>query len=747
MENTFRDNSARCFGGALYILKSGSTLIENTFHNNLASLSGGALHVLDSTLTLTGNAFKNNSAFAGGALLITDGRNLTLTGNTFQFNSASYGGVLYVNVSTLTLIENTFQNNSASYDGGVLYVGMSTLTLTENTFQYNSASDSGGVLLAYDSNIVLAENTFQYNYAIFSGVLSAAGSVLTLTDNVFQNNSAFVLGGALYVSENSTLSLSRNIFQNNSADSGPGGALYVLNSILDLTKNAFQNTSATLGGALYIHASTATITDNHFTDSSAQLGGTILTAENSNVGLYGRNTIEHSTAEYGGGIAALDCQLQLAGNTIFENNTASYGGGLYTHNSNITVSAAFINNLATEGGGGAYVSSSALYFIGNTHIVNNSAVDGGGLLLSGDSKLYLQPDIAVHLISNCARSAGGAIKVEESNPLSTCIRSINGNFGGSSSDCFFQIELKIQSSHSEEALINSIVSTLYNSDTIDIPYSSLTNVSLHFFDSLGITLYFDNNTAAAGADLYGGSVDRCSLSIIERSIKAIVGLNTFNPEITRLSDIYHIYTSGYVFDIITSNDAPVYYPNGEVAYFSDYITISNKSLDLSSSPLYICTCRDNHIHCTGSYHHPEPVYPGGTLEVPVIAQGQRNGTTPAIIQVINTPESSITLPQNENTQNVNNSCTTLKYTIQSFAENTTQNMTLYAVGPCTPTQNNTLTVAVNLLPCPFGFQLSENEPICICAKRLQRFTNTCLIDNIIVLRAQDAEFWVVSLEV
>ena len=69
-------------------------------------------------------------------------------------------------------------------------------------------------------------------------------------------------------------------------------------------------------------------------------------------------------------------------------------------------------------------------------------------------------------------------------------------------------------------------------------------------------------------------------------------------------------------------------------------------------------------------------------------------------------------------------------------------MTLYALGPCTPTQNNTLTVTVNLLPCPSGFQLSENEPICICAKRLQHFTNTCLVDNRIVLRAQDAEFWV-----
>ena len=69
-------------------------------------------------------------------------------------------------------------------------------------------------------------------------------------------------------------------------------------------------------------------------------------------------------------------------------------------------------------------------------------------------------------------------------------------------------------------------------------------------------------------------------------------------------------------------------------------------------------------------------------------------------------------------------------------------MTLYAQGPCSPSQANTLAVAVNILNCPPGFELSAIEPICICATRLQQFTNTCLVDSTTVLREHNAEFWV-----
>ena len=667
-------------GGALNIQNSTVKLTGNIFQNNSADF-GGVLVVLDSTLSVMDNTFQNNSADTGGVLYV-ENSTLTIMDNTFQNNSADTGGVLYVENSTLTIMDNTFQYNSAD-TGGVLGVLDSTFTVMDNTFQYNSA-DTGGVLGVLDSTLSVMNKTFQNNSADRGGVLYVVDSTLSVMDNTFQYNSAD-FGGVLYV-VNSTLTVMNNTFQNNSVGED-GGVLYVdntlyffLNSTV-ITGNIFQKNSANLGGIIYMTGGSINITNNTFTDSSALLGGAIFMTDNSTVNMYGSNIIENNTAQYGGGIAALNSQLQLF-NTVFENNTASYGGGLYARNTKCNGNALFTNNVAFEGGGAIYASKSTFSWTENTTIIkSNSAIDGGGLLLSDDSKLYLQPNIAVHLISNHANRTGGAIKVEETNPLTCCIPSTNGH-DVSNSDCFFQIQSLMKSEHYNAFKISSTYS-LYN-----------------FIDSLNVAhimIHFDNNSATeGGTDLYGGNVDSCTLN------NATIGPYYSGPAF-----------SGYVFDVMTS------------------------SVTISSDPLDICTCVDDLTDCTGFYH-PEPVYPGGTLEVPVIARGQRNGTTVAVVQVIST-SSNFNVSNLEIYQIVLNSCTSLQYTVQSRAIGTTQEMKLYAEGPCPP---NTLSVTVNILSCPPGFQLSEAQSICICAERIQQFTNTCLIDNATVLRAQNGEFWV-----
>ena len=53
-----------------------------------------------------------------------------------------------------------------------------------------------------------------------------------------------------------------------------------------------------------------------------------------------------------------------------------------------------------------------------------------------------------------------------------------------------------------------------------------------------------------------------------------------------------------------------------------------------------------------------------------------------------------------------------------------------------------LTVTMNIQHCPPGFQQSMNDPVCICAERLQQYTKTCLVDRTTVLREHNAQFWV-----
>ena len=649
--------------------QDGGALCYNSFtvkkiHSNITA-TGGALYIDTSHLTLKGSYFQNNSAVCGGALGVWKSI-LIITGNTFHDNSANniiaidnyiidegVGGVLSTFYSNLTLIGNTFQNNSANYYSGIagaLFVWLSYITLTGNLFQRNSAYQ-GGTLIALNSTLNLTGNTFQSNCAFgFGGALDLENSIGNLTNNTFQTHSS-LLGGALSIS-NSSLSLTGNTFLHNSASQG-GALIAFLNSSLNFTSN-------------------------HFTDSSAQLlGGAILVAGNSIARMYGKNIIQNNTAQYGGGIATLDSQLEFTGNTIFTGNTASYGGGLYAHSTKISGRATISSNLATEEGGGVYAAKSIFHFKGNITILNNSAMNGngGGLLLSGESKFYLQPDTHVYFLSNSAKSAGGGIKIDERNPLSYCIYQHAVTFDVGSSDCFFQLLNQTEQWKDKTKLeIETII------------------------EELNIGIYFHNNSAVeAGGDLHGGSIDNCKLSNIETT-----------------HGRYYTGLSGSVFDNIVDNESKP---------------------DISSDPLYICSCRDNLTDCSGSYFS-EPVYPGGTLEVPIMARGQRNGTTAAVVQVVNAPS---IFQGSENVQNISNYCTTLRYTIHSISS---QEIALYAEGPCPPTRMNVLKVVISILQCPPGFHLSHFQPICICAERLQQFTNTCLIDHQTVLRVHDAGFWV-----
>ena len=435
------------------------------------------------------------------------------------------------------------------------------------------------------------------------------------------------------------------------------------------------------------YTSNITCTDDYFTDSYGQSGGVILAAGKSIVRM-STVVINNSSAQYGGGIAVFDSKLELLERTVIDNNTASFGGGLYVYNTESNISAIFSNNSAQDGGGGIYASRSSLSFTENTAIMNNLATHGGGLLLSGDSKLLLHPNITLQLTSNHARKTGGAIKVEESNRLTYCIPTVANNYVGSS-NCFFQIQSQME---------RNVYNIGYYEQLLKLIEALIIN---H-------TIFFGNNSAVeAGAVLYGGSIDNCSFSTLDLNILEYYS----GPPV-----------SGHMFDVISS--------------FS-----SESKPSISSDPLHICTCRDNLTDCTGSYD-AGPVYPGGIVEVPVIAQGQRNGTTAAIIVQLVHPPNNISHGNLEYSQNISSVCHTLKYSIPSRAVATVQNMTLYAEGPCSPTLTNTLTVTVDIQHCPQGFQLAGNEPTCVCAKKLQQFTNTCSVDSATVLRQQKDEFWV-----
>ena len=649
-----------------------------SFQNNTNNRSGsgvhgfgGAINVHNSNLNLVENTFQLNVAYKGGAVQISKDSTVIFSRNIFQSNSANYfGGALYVNTNTtLTFSENTFQNNSAVFFGGTLFAHVNNnLTVSENTFQSNSAGLYGGALFA------IATNT------------------LTLFDNTFQDNFADHAGGALYANKDNTLTLSGNIFQGNYADNAGGGLFVHTNNTLTLSENSFQGNSALHGGALVVqHSAVMHLINNNFTRNTAESnGGAIFCLSNCTLRLHGSHIVRNNTAQRGGAIAALGCQVVLTGDTILENNTAYYGGGIYAQQSEVSGYAHFSNNCAFGSGGGIYASRSNLHFKKFIVFDRNSALNGGGLLLADGSKLYLWPNTTIYFTNNFVQQKGGAIEVAKDNPLDSCVKEFCELLIGS--ECFFQIPTERQLPYNPDINVNSIT-------------------ELH-----NVRMYFQNNTAlVAGAVLYGGSVDSCSLNLITRD----------NPHVENIKT-YSCPNSGEVFDYIT--------------------TFTEQTQDISSDPLYICSCEGDEPDCSAS-PITRSVYPGGTIEVAVIAYGQRNGTTPAVVNLI-TPSDEITTKEAEKTQNITNRCTSLNYTVLTRKEWRNYKMTLY-VGPCPPKKRtsssgptNVVTVHVAILDCPPGFELSGYEPLCKCAQRLEQYTNACSIADSKIERATDHEFWV-----
>ena len=640
---------------------------------------------------------QNNSAeIAGGSLYALTNNTLALSGNSFQDNSADFGGSLYAFTNnTLTLSGNSFQNNSAENAGGSLYAFTNNrLTLSGNSFQNNSAEIAGGSLYALTNNtLALSGNSFQDNSANFGGsLLTHANNTLNLLANSFQNNSVEYNGGALYAHTNNSLTLSGNSFQENSA-AFSGGVLYVYkDNVLNISDNNFESNSAIFGGGvLVVQQSRVILTDNTLAENTAgSHGGAILCLSNSTLQVNGSNTLRNNTAEYGGAVAALESQIVLAEDTIIENNIASYGGGLYSAQSKVSGCAHFNKNCANRSGGGIYATRSDLYITQYIRFVGNSAQNGGGLLLADDSKLYLQPNTSINFTNNSAQQNGGAIKIAEDNALKHCVDESCELLIGS--DCFFQIQTEIQ-------------------------YDFETNVT-EITELHHIRMYFQNNTAfEAGAMLYGGSVDSCSLSFI--NLQRVDG-----------SLVYRCPNSGEVFDYITNVDGP--------------------SQDISSDPLYICSCEGGEPDCSKP-SITRSVYPGGAIEVAIIAYGRRNGSTPAVVNMI-TPRDEIGVIGIENIQNITKGCTSLNYTVRvhTASEGKSYEMTLH-VGPCPLKERtvslkptNVIKVQVSILQCPPGFELNNVDPwpVCNCAQRLKRFTKTCRLAERDIYHEFQSEFWV-----
>ena len=215
-----------------------------------------------------------------------------------------------------------------------------------------------------------------------------------------------------------------------------------------------------------------------------------------------------------------------------------------------------------------------------------------------------------------------------------------------------------------------------------------------------ISLYFEDNYAQeAGSVLYGGSIDSCFVE----------ATSYFSGQ-----------SSTYVFDQIFT-----------IGYHR------NDSSLISSEPLRVCSCTNGRPDCSLGAVSNAQVYPGGTFVTSVVAVGQRNGTTPAIIYSDFNPELGRTgsISPLQGIQQAGKSCSNFTFTVQTDSSHSTIILTPSS-GSLIVGNNLNLVINVIVLPCPAGFILQNGTCVCDPVPQIANYILECNLEEQTVSRPE-----------
>ena len=312
--------------GRIFSIGEGFTVtLTNATLINGRAVEGGAIYN-DGSLTLSDVKLSDNAADSYGGAVFNNGE-LVVSDSVFDSNdvlnrgsaSVDYGGAAIYNWydGVLTVSGSNFTNNIKNYKNGDRLVGaiatIGDATISDSYFVNNSgrwggAISTAGYLLAGDdvNTLTVSGSTFKENGGLYGAGIFVAGSDFTVSDCVFDKNSAFGKGDM-------------------SPNNNNGAAIVVTDTGKDIT---------------------GIITGSNFTNNKAHFSGAVDICE-------GKITIKNSifvnnSAEYCAGAIAVDSQINKPAveiiNSKFDSNSAEYGGAIYNYYNLTVVDSTFTNN-------------------------------------------------------------------------------------------------------------------------------------------------------------------------------------------------------------------------------------------------------------------------------------------------------------------------------------------------------------------------------------------------------------------
>ena len=368
------------------------TLTNATLINGKAT-EGGAIYN-DGSLTLSDVKLSDNAADSYGGAVFNNGH-LVVGNSVFDSNdivnrgsaSVDYGGAAIYNWydGVLTVSGSNFTNNIKNYKNGdrlvgaVATIGDATISdsyFVNNAGRWGGAITTSGALIAGDdvNTLTVSGSTFKENGGLYGAGIFVWGSDFTVSDCVFDKNTAFGKGN---MTPNNNNGAAIEVTDTNKAIAGI------------IAGSNFTNNKAQYGGAIDICEGNIKITDSEFVNNSADVEGGAIDIStvkgNPEVSISGSKFINNS-ASYGGAI--VNVKDLTVRNTEFVNNTpdaifnyVGFGGNLDLGIENFTDlqnAIGLVTGTLTLNQNVVMTDDEAANFVNGVIINKNIRIDGKG---------------------------------------------------------------------------------------------------------------------------------------------------------------------------------------------------------------------------------------------------------------------------------------------------------------------------------------------------------------------------------
>ena len=670
-DSNFSNNTAGDDGGAIRTLSGSISIHDSNFSNNTAGDDGGAIRTSSGSISIHDSNFSNNTAGDDGGAIRTFRSRISIHDSNFSNNTAGdNGGAIQTLRGRISIHGSNFSNNTAGDEGGAILTDRSNISIHGSNFSNNTAGDEGGAILTDRSNISIHGSNFSNNKADSDGgavfIRSTSGTVNAINNSIFNHNKAANQGGAIYV-QSSTLHFNGFLQINN--NSATTGVVFALQSTLVLSGNT---TISENKASFYAFASNITFdeytkfTNNlHMHDTSIEEGGAV-TSFQSEIEFAGTVDIMYNEVRngYGGAILSSESKVYTYGDTTIAHNTALSGGGIYAYQSELKFKGTTIvtDNVGTVKGGGIYAVGSAIKLTGGRlQFTENRAEKGGGICLELNAKLYVIKAIAecTSYIFLCSKQSMSSLRLKFTRNLA--------EYGGA---------LFV----SDDTNSGTCVANTDQSTSRECFFQDLALHSVHDSYLIVRNTHFEGNTAnTSGGTIFGGLLDRCTVSPYAQ---------VFNKNQNNSLDAIRYLTM-----------------------VTDLQTNDIKS-EISSEPVRVCFCTNNRPVCDNS----PPTYTvnkGVTFKISLATVDQvRNPISSSVRAFLSSNRGG--LAEGQNIQNTTSNCTELYFAITS--PQVSEQLVLYADGPCSDLGISQTQVNVTFLPCncPVGFIKSAQQSNCSC---------------------------------